>query len=176
MSLRTSEPGDGHVGARSQGPRRKAADGSEARGLQQAAWPHGPAGPVDISAPTPLTSVHLSDGVLTPVSFSHWQVDGERCHPATPPSSEGAEQCGLWGPAAHLLRGDRGLALLRAQNPHCTSQGICSQSPGAGRAQWVTCVLRWGRTGPLTLLKQGETFAFINEDLRTLKRKYAQIF
>ena len=96
--------------------------------------------------------------------------------PCHPPSSEGAEQCGLWGPAAHLLRGYGGLAPLRAQNPHCTSQGICSHSPGVGRAQRVTCVLRWGWTGPLTLLKRGETFAFINEGLRTLKRKYAQIF
>lgn len=97
LSLRTSELGDGRVGASSWGPRRKAADGSEARGLRQAAWPHGPAGPVDISAPTPLTSVHLSDGVLTPVSLPHWQVDGERCHPATPGARKGQSSvvCGV---------------------------------------------------------------------------------
>lgn len=81
----------------------------------------------------------------------------------------------MWSVAScvHLLREDPGLAPLRAENPHRTSQGICSHSPGGVAGSVDDLCPQTHRLGPLT---QGETSSFINEDLRTLKRKYVQIF
>lgn len=131
------------------------------QGLQQAMWLHGPAGPVDISAPTLLMSVCLSDGALTCLT-----------PPLAPPELGMGRTVWSVAPCAYLPRKDPGLAPLRAENAHRTSQVICSHSPGgvAGSAG-DPCP----QTGPLTLQKQGETSSFRN-GLRTLKRRHVQIF
>lgn len=157
-----AEPGIGTWGP-GPGRRRKASDVVRGRGVQQAVWPHGPAGPVDISAPTLLTSV----------CSLRWSPN--TCLTPTAPEL-GRGRTRACGACAHLPRKDLCLALPeprmhtalpRASAPHTAL--------GAQRAQLGDpCPQTKSDLAP-SHLKQGETSSFRN-GLRTLKRRHVQIF
>lgn len=133
-----AEPGNRHMGPGSRAPRRKASDGSEAGACSKLC------GLMDQQVL--LTSVPRPYHECLPL---RWSPNICLTPPTIPLSFKGAEQvCGALMQIPP--RKDPGLALLRAENAHCTSQGICLRQPlGAWAGSAETRVLRQSPTWPL---------------------------